>query len=181
MAKAEKKKAATSPAVRNKRATGKSRKSARDTNLAKTAVAPQTISEHGHSDLSAVEPTTPPATPEVLDRLWAIIDDRKHADPLASHSARLLARGTSQVVQKLGEELVECLIEAMAGNRAGLVAESADVLYHLLITWVNAGIQPEEVWAELTQRERASHLTEGAEVPVKRVLSHMRVGTTKIP
>ena len=88
---------------------------------------------------------------------------------------------SSQVVQKLGEELVECLTEAMAGNRDGLVAESADVLYHLLITWVYAGIQPEEVWAELTERERASHLTEGAEVPAKRLLSHMRVGTTKIP
>src|SRR6478736_662332 len=91
------------------------------------------------------------------------------AHPGASHSARLLARGTPQVVQKLGEELVECLIEAMAENHAGLVAESADVLYHLLITWVNAGIHPEEVWAELTRREQVSHLTEGADVPLKRL------------
>jgi phosphoribosyl-ATP pyrophosphohydrolase len=65
------------------------------------------------------------ASPDVLDRLWTIIDSRKGADPGASHSARFLARGTPQVV----------LIEAMAGNHAGLVAESADVLYHLLITW----------------------------------------------
>src|SRR2546423_9360069 len=70
------------------------------------------------------------ASPDVLDRLWTIIDSRKGADPGPSHSARLLARGTPQVVQKLGEELVECLIEAMVGNHAGLVAESADVLYH---------------------------------------------------
>ena len=121
------------------------------------------------------------ASPDVLDRLWTIIDSRKGADPGASHSARLLARGTPQVVQKLGEELVECLIEAMAGNHAGLVAESADVLYHLLITWVNAGIHPEEVWAELTRREQVSHLTEGSDVPLKQLLHSVQAGPTKIP
>jgi phosphoribosyl-ATP pyrophosphohydrolase len=50
---------------------------------------------------------TPPASPDVLNRLWIIIDSRRGADPAVSHSARLLARGTPQVVQKLGEELVE--------------------------------------------------------------------------
>jgi phosphoribosyl-ATP pyrophosphohydrolase len=69
----------------------------------------------------------------------------------------------------------------MAGNHAGLVAESADVLYHLLITWVNAGIHPEEVWAELTRREQVSHLTEGSDVPLKRLLDNVQAGTTKIP
>lgn len=118
-------------------------------------------------------------SPDVLDRLWVIIDSRKDADATVSHSAKLLARGTPQVVQKLGEELIECLIEAMAGNHAGLVTESADVLYHLLVTWVNAGIHPEEVWAELVRREEVSHLTEG--VPLKRVVGDMEVGTTKIP
>src|SRR5258708_10809649 len=115
------------------------------------------------------------ASPDVLDRLWKIIDSRKDFDSSVSHSAKLLARGTAQVVQKLGEELIECLIEAMAGNHAGLVAESADVLYHLLVTWVNAGIHPEEVWAELTRREEVSHLTEG--IPLKRILGEIQVGT----
>jgi phosphoribosyl-ATP pyrophosphohydrolase len=128
-----------------------------------------------------LEPPVLPTSPDVLDRLWTIIDSRKGADPVTSHSARLLARGTPQVVQKLGEELVECLIEAMAGNHAGLVAESADVLYHLLITWVNAGIHPEEVWTELTRREQVSHLTEGSDVPLKRLRGGMQAGTTKIP
>ena len=95
-----------------------------------------------------------------------------------SHSARLLAKGTPQVVQLLGEELIECLIEAMAGNHAGLVTESADVLYHLLVTWVNAGIQPEEVWAELTRREEVSRQSE--DIPLKR-LPDDYVGTSKIP
>jgi phosphoribosyl-ATP pyrophosphohydrolase len=62
-----------------------------------------------------------------------------------------------------------------------IAAESADVLYHLLITWVNAGIHPEEVWAELTRREQVSHLTEGSDVPLKRLLDSVQAGTTKIP
>jgi phosphoribosyl-ATP pyrophosphohydrolase len=121
------------------------------------------------------------ASPEVLNRLWIIIESRKGADPEVSHSARLLARGTARVAQKLGEEAVECLIEAMTGNHAGLIGESADVLYHLLITWVDAGIRPEEVWRELQQRERVSHLTEGADVPLKRLLGGAQIGTSKIP
>jgi phosphoribosyl-ATP pyrophosphohydrolase len=119
--------------------------------------------------------------PEVLNRLWTIIESRKHADPDISHSARLLARGTARVAQKLGEEAVECLIEAIAGNRAGLIGESADVLYHLLVTWVDAGIRPEEVWQELQQRERVSYLTEGTAVPLKRLLGSVQIGTSKIP
>jgi phosphoribosyl-ATP pyrophosphohydrolase len=131
------------------------------------------------SDTSPAEALPPSSSPEVLNRLWAIIESRKGADPAVSHAARLLARGTPQIVQKLGEELVECLIEAMSGNHAGLVNESADVLYHLLLAWVNAGIQPEEIWSELERREDVSRMTEG--VPLKRVLGGMQVGTTKIP
>jgi phosphoribosyl-ATP pyrophosphohydrolase len=123
----------------------------------------------------------PHASPEVLNRLWAIIESRKNADPEVSHSARLLARGTARVAQKLGEEAVECLIEAMTGNRAGLIGESADVLYHLLVTWVAAGIRPEEIWQELQNRERVSHLTEGTDVPLKRLLGSVQIGTSKIP
>jgi phosphoribosyl-ATP pyrophosphohydrolase len=118
---------------------------------------------------------------EVPDRLWAIIDSRKEADPALSHSARLLAKGTPQVVQKLGEEFVECLIEAISGNREGLKRESADVLYHLLVTWANAGLRPDEVWTELARREEISQLTEDAGVPLKRLLAKAQMHTTKIP
>ena len=67
----------------------------------------------------------------------------------------------------------------MAGNHDGLVTESADVLYHLLVTWVDAGIRPEEVWTELVRREEVSHLTE--DIPLKSVVACMPIGTTKIP
>ncbi len=110
---------------------------------------------------------------EVLDRLYSVIMDRRTADPAHSHSARLLSRGLPKVAQKFGEEAVECLIEAVAGNSAALIGESADVLYHLLVMWVACGVSPDQVWAELERREGVSGVDEKA--------SRLRQGTAKIP
>ncbi len=117
---------------------------------------------------------------EVLDRLHNVIAARQGADPSISHSARLLARGTAKVAQKFGEEAVECLIEAVAGNKKALVAESADVLYHLLVLWVDAGVLPHEVWGELMRREGVSGIAEKAARPQKMAMA-FGLGTTKIP
>jgi phosphoribosyl-ATP pyrophosphohydrolase len=114
----------------------------------------------------------------VLDRLWSVVLQRRNADPAVSHSARLLSRGTAKVAQKFGEEAVECLIEAVAGNTAALVAESADVLYHLLVLWVDAGVEPQTVWAELERREGVSGVAEKAARPRPVLASG---GTRKIP
>ena len=115
------------------------------------------------------------ATGDVLDRLFSVVLQRRTASPALSHSARLLSRGTAKVAQKFGEEAVECLIEAVAGNRDALVGESADVLYHLMVMWVAAGVEPAQVWSELQRREGVSGLQEKAARP--KVL----LGTTKIP
>jgi phosphoribosyl-ATP pyrophosphohydrolase len=113
----------------------------------------------------------------VLDRLWGVVLSRKNADPALSHSARLLSRGTAKIAQKFGEEAVECLIEAVGGHRTALIGESADVLYHLLVLWVDAGLRPEQIWAELSRREGVSGIAEKASR--KPVFS--TVATTKIP
>ena len=105
------------------------------------------------------------ATSTVLDRLYTVITDRRTANPAHSHSARLLSRGAAKVAQKFGEEAVECLIEAVAGNPAALVGESADVLYHLLVMWVATGVTPDQVWAELERREGISGIAEKAARP----------------
>jgi phosphoribosyl-ATP pyrophosphohydrolase len=99
---------------------------------------------------------------DVLDRLFEVVSARRTADPAISHSARLLSRGTAKVAQKFGEEAVECLIEAVAGNSGKLIGESADVLYHLIVMWVDAGLRPGEVWAELVRREGTSGIAEKA-------------------
>jgi phosphoribosyl-ATP pyrophosphohydrolase len=127
-----------------------------------------------------VESALPAATgvsPEVIDRLWSVVQSRRTADPAVSHSARLLSRGTAKVAQKFGEEAVECIIEAVAGNKNCLIAESADVLYHLLVLWVSAEVHPSEVWAELERREGVSGVAEKA---ARRALT-MAAATRKIP
>ena len=102
----------------------------------------------------------------VLDRLWETVESRRGTDPALSHSARLLSRGTAKVAQKFGEEAVECVIEAVRGeDRAALIAESADVLYHLMVLWVDAAVRPDEVWAELARREGTSGIAEKASRP----------------
>lgn len=115
----------------------------------------------------------------ILDRLWQTVEQRRlSGDVASSHSARLLARGTAKVAQKFGEEAVECVIEATIGNRAATVLESADVLYHLMVVWVDAGIKPEEVWAELTRRQGISGIAEKAARPAGIIRA---AGTSKLP
>ena len=119
------------------------------------------------------------AEAEVLDRLWRTVESRRLAgDVETSHSARLMARGTAKVAQKLGEEAVECVIEATQGHREATILESADLLYHLVVVWVNAGIRPEEVWAELRRREGISGIAEKAARPKAIVRAAQ---TTKLP
>lgn len=118
---------------------------------------------------------------QVLDRLWATIEERRiSGDINLSHSARLLARGTAKVAQKLGEEAVELVIEAVAHNHAAIVSESADVLYHLMVLLVDAGIRPDEIWAELHRRENMSGLVEKASRPRPKALLAI-AQTTKLP
>ncbi len=123
----------------------------------------------------------PPETGAVvLDRLWSVVLSRRDADPSISHSARLLSRGSAKVAQKFGEEAVECVIEAVRGDKDAVIAESADVLYHLLVLWVSTGVAPEEVWAELMRREGVSGIAEKASRSQTNLVARV-LKTTKIP
>ena len=97
----------------------------------------------------------------VLERLYAVIESRRSADPASSRTARLFAAGTAKIAQKVGEEAVETLIEALRGDRTKLVTESADLLYHLLVLWADQTVKPAEVWAELAAREGGPARTDG--------------------
>ena len=97
-----------------------------------------------------------------LDRLYLVIDSRKGADPETSYTARLFSRGRQQIAKKLGEEAVEALIEGIKGDRPKLVAESADLLYHLLTLWAATNVKPKAVWTELARREGLSGIAEKA-------------------
>ncbi len=99
-------------------------------------------------------------TGDVLDRLYATIEERRGADPEASYTAQLLAAGSAGIARKLGEEAVETVIAALDGSDEQLINESADLLYHLLVLWAGRGIGPGAVWAELARREGTSGIVE---------------------
>jgi phosphoribosyl-ATP pyrophosphohydrolase len=102
-----------------------------------------------------------------IDRLFAIVESRKTADPGASYTASLIKEGVGRCAKKFGEESVEALLAAVTGDHKGTVAESADVLYHLMVLWAASGVAPAEVYAELRRREGQSGLEEKASRPKK--------------
>lgn len=95
-----------------------------------------------------------------LDRLYDVIASRKGGDAAESYTAKLFGKGTGKIAQKLGEEAVETVIAAVEKNRDETVGESADLLYHLMVLWADAGIRPEDVLAELERREGTSGIAE---------------------
>lgn len=84
------------------------------------------------------------------------------ADPSTSYVASLFAKGTPKIAQKLGEEAVETVIAAMAGDKQGLVGEAADLLFHLTVLLAASDVTLSDVMAELERREGVSGLAEKA-------------------
>ncbi len=103
-------------------------------------------------------------TQHPLSALFATIESRKNGDPDASYTARLFAKGRNKIAQKIGEEAVELAIAA-AAEPDKIVPESADLLYHLLVLWADAGVSPDAVWKELAARSGISGLEEKANRP----------------
>ncbi|MEJ2025931.1 MAG: phosphoribosyl-ATP diphosphatase [Limibacillus sp.] len=99
---------------------------------------------------------------EVLERLFAVIESRKGADPESSYTAKPFAKGLKKITQKLGEESAETMVAALVEDDEALAGESADLLYHLLVLWAARGVKPEQVWAKLAAREGVSGLEEKA-------------------
>jgi phosphoribosyl-ATP pyrophosphohydrolase len=103
----------------------------------------------------------PPSDPsQLFERLFRTIESRRGADPATSHTAKLFQKGTKKIAQKVGEEAVEVVIEAVKNKRERTISESADLMYHLFVLWADARIQPQEVWAELAKREGISGVAE---------------------
>ena len=96
---------------------------------------------------------------EGLDRLAAVIAARRGDDPAASWSARLLA-DRPLAAKKLAEEGVEMALAAVQDDRAALIAEGADVIYHYLALLAAADIPLDAVAAELEAREGRSGVSE---------------------
>ena len=97
-----------------------------------------------------------------LSRLAATVEARKGADPDSSWTAKLFAKGPEKCAEKFGEEAVEAIIAAVKNDRANLVYEAADVLYHLTVMLAARDVSMDEVLAELDRRAGTSGIAEKA-------------------
>ena len=94
--------------------------------------------------------------------LAATIDARAAAGGEASYTRKLLDKGAEHCAKKLGEEAVETVIAAVENDRDHLIAESADLLFHLLVLLKARGVKLDEVEAALAQRTSMSGLEDKA-------------------
>ena len=64
------------------------------------------------------------------------------------------------IAKKVAAEATEDALESAAGNRDEVIRESADLLYHLVVLWYEAGVQPKEIWSEMDRREKLYGIAE---------------------
>lgn len=99
---------------------------------------------------------------DALDRLEETIRARRMADPESSYVAKLTAKGRAKIAQKLGEEAVETVIAAMADDRAEVIKEGADLIFHLAVLLADMGLSFDDIRTELERREGLSGIAEKA-------------------
>ncbi len=97
-----------------------------------------------------------------FDALEAVIRSRRGGDTKASYVAALFEKGRPKIAQKVGEEAVEVAIAAVQGDRNSLKGEAADLIFHLIVLLVDAGLRLDDIRAELARREGLSGLVEKA-------------------
>ena len=90
--------------------------------------------------------------PYTIEMAYAIVQARKNQPSANSYASQLLAQGTSVIAKKMGEQAMDTMIEAIAKNRGRLAAESADLLYHLLVLWADADLAPQDIYEMLAER-----------------------------
>ena len=89
-----------------------------------------------------------------LKHLQDFIDKRKREMPQGSYTTTLFEDGLSRMAQKVGEEAIETVIEAMAGNDERLLYEASDLVYHLIVLLSHKGYRIEDIARELKKRHK---------------------------
>jgi phosphoribosyl-ATP pyrophosphohydrolase len=93
-------------------------------------------------------------TDDVIDELFAVIEDRKENLPEDSYTASLFTheKGENAVLEKLGEETTELVLAAKDDDREAIAHESADIVYHLLVLLAMNDVTPADLRSELDGR-----------------------------
>ena len=90
----------------------------------------------------------------VLHYLEDVIEKKKKNNKNITYTEKLLAGNTNKIIQKVGEEAVEVLIEATLKNKQKTIYESADLIFHLLLMWNKLEIKIEDIIEELEKRKK---------------------------
>ncbi len=90
--------------------------------------------------------------PYTIEMAYAIVQNRKQNPSPNSYASQLLSQGTSTIAKKLGEQAMDTVIEALRNDKTRLAEESADLLYHLLVLWADADLQPQDIYDMLAKR-----------------------------
>ena len=98
-------------------------------------------------------------TDHIINNLFQTLNERKKFNIDKSYTAQLL-NNPELLAKKIGEESTELIIDLVNKNKTGVINESADLLYHLLVSWVLLGVDPEEIWNELSKRTLQSGVEE---------------------
>jgi phosphoribosyl-ATP pyrophosphohydrolase len=97
---------------------------------------------------------------DILNRLAALLEQRKTADSDSSYVAKLYAKGMDGILKKVGEEATETIIAAKGGNKEEIIYETADLWFHTLIMLAQADLKPKDILDELARREGLSGIDE---------------------
>ncbi len=89
-----------------------------------------------------------------LSELQDFINKRYEEMPEKSYTTSLFKDGTNRMAQKVGEEALEAVIEAVSGNDERLIYECSDLFYHLIVLLTSKGLRIEQVAAELAERHQ---------------------------
>ena len=96
---------------------------------------------------------------KIISELFTRLTERKNSSVQKSYTSYLI-KNPEILAKKIGEETSELIIDFIKRNKEGVISESSDLLYHLLVIWISIGIDPEEIWNELSSRKLTSGLQE---------------------
>ena len=99
---------------------------------------------------------------DILNKLAAVLEARRGADPQSSYVAGLYAKGLDAILKKIGEEATETVLAAKTGESDKIIHETADLWFHTLIMLAQTGVKPDDILAELERRFGTSGLEEKA-------------------
>lgn len=89
-----------------------------------------------------------------LGTLQACIQQRHRDMPEGSYTTHLFTKGVNKIAQKVGEEAVETVIEAIDGNKERFLYEAGDLVYHLLVLCEQMGFSIKDLEEELAIRHK---------------------------